>query len=184
MLIETKGITEMGLTFGNTWQVIGVVIVGILAMAGLGNCVVRWVHIKQPFIPYLFLFAALGLGWVVAKSGGFASTPMGRLATVAVLTVPILFSGIVFSTLLSSKGAVSSMMAMNLLGAICGGLLEYNSMYFGFRSLYLAAIACYICALVADFAFEKTMSESIRIPGLEMWVKRRGDQAAGTHLQH
>ncbi len=184
MLIETKGITEMGLTFGNTWQVIGVVIVGILAMAGLGNCVVRWVHIKQPFIPYLFLFAALGLGWVVAKSGGFESTPMGRLATVAVLTVPILFSGIVFSTLLSSKGAVSSMMAMNLLGAICGGLLEYNSMYFGFRSLYLAAIACYICALVADFAFEKTMSESIRIPGLEMWVKRRGDQAAGTHLQH
>src|SRR5499427_6264454 len=29
MLIETKGITEMGLTFGNTWQVIGIVIAGI-----------------------------------------------------------------------------------------------------------------------------------------------------------
>src|SRR5580692_3092165 len=29
MLVETKGITEMGLTFGNTWQVIGIVFAGI-----------------------------------------------------------------------------------------------------------------------------------------------------------
>src|SRR5262249_22532827 len=38
MLIETKGITEMGLTFGNTWQVIGFVIASILVMAFVGNC--------------------------------------------------------------------------------------------------------------------------------------------------
>ena len=30
MLVETKAITEMGLTFGNTWQVIGVAILSIL----------------------------------------------------------------------------------------------------------------------------------------------------------
>ena len=47
------------------------------------------------------------------------------------LTCPLLFSGIVFSTLLSSKGSVSGAMAMNLLGAICGGLLEYNDECFG-----------------------------------------------------
>ena len=136
MLIETKGITEMGLTFGNTWQVIGYVIAGILTMAFLGNCAVQLFGIKRPLAPYLFLFAALAVGWYVAQAGGFASTPLGRLETTIVLTLPLLFSGIVFSTLLYSKGQVSGMIAMNLLGAICGGLLEYNSMYFGFRFLF------------------------------------------------
>jgi len=69
-----------------------------------------------------------------------------------VLTLPLLFSGIVFSTLLSSKGQISGMIAMNLLGAICGGLLEYNSMYFGFQFLYLIAMGCYVLAFVSEFA--------------------------------
>ena len=161
MLIETKGITEMGLTFGNTWQVIGIVIAGILTMAFLGNCAVQWLNVKRPLVPYLFLFAALTVGWYVARSGGFASTPLGRLETTIVLTLPLLFSGIVFSTLLSSKGQVSGVIAMNLLGAICGGLLEYNSMYFGFRFLYLVAIVCYLLAFVSGLAFRKKDVEEL-----------------------
>ena len=35
MLLETKAITELGLTFGNTWQVVGISILGILVMAFL-----------------------------------------------------------------------------------------------------------------------------------------------------
>jgi len=161
MLIETKGITEMGLTFGNTWQVIGIVIAGILTMAFLGNCAVQWLAIKRPLAPYLFLFAALAVGWYVARSGGFGSTPVGRMETSIVLTLPLLFSGIVFSTLLSSKGQVSGMIAMNLLGAICGGLLEYNSMYFGFRFLYLIAMGCYLLAFVSELAFSKKNIEEL-----------------------
>jgi len=161
MLIETKGITEMGLAFGNTWQVIGIVIAGILTMAFLGNCAVQWLDIRRPVIPYLFLFAALSVGWYVARAGGFASTPLGRLETSIVLTLPLLFSGIVFSTLLSSKGQVSGMIAMNLLGAICGGLLEYNSMYFGFRFLYLIAIGCYLLAFVSELPFPKKATDDL-----------------------
>jgi hypothetical protein len=101
------------------------------------------------------LFAALALGWYVARSGGFASTPVGRLETSVVLTLPLLFSGILFSTLLSSKGQISGMVAMNLLGAICGGLLEYNSMYFGFRFLYLIAMGCYLLAFFSELALRK-----------------------------
>lgn len=161
MLVETKGITEMGLTFGNTWQVIGIVIAGILTMAFLGNCAVAWLNIKRPVIPYLFLWAALAIGWLVARSGGVGSTPLGRLETAIVLTCPLFFSGIVFSTLLASKGQVSGMMAMNLLGAICGGLLEYNSMYFGFRWLYLAAMACYLLAFLSDLLLAHKEAEEI-----------------------
>ena len=153
MLIETKGITEMGLTFGNTWQVIGIVIAGILCMAFLGNCLVQWLNIRRPHIPYLGLLAALALGWLAARSGGFASTPLGRLETAVMLSLPLLFSGIVFSTLLSTRGDISGIMAMNLLGAIVGGLLEYNSMYFGFQALYLIAMVCYVLAVASELAF-------------------------------
>jgi hypothetical protein len=157
MLIETKNITEMGLTFGNTWQVIGLVIVGILVMAFLGNFAVARLKINRPYLPYIFLWATLAIGWFVAKSGGFQPNFTGRLETALILACPLLFSGIVFSTLLSrSRGPISGAMAMNLLGAICGGLLEYNSMYFGFRSLYVGAIVCYVLAFVSDFVFVRT----------------------------
>ncbi len=32
---------------------------------------------------------------------------------------------------------------------MCGGLLEYNSMYFGFQFLYWIAIALYAAALIS-----------------------------------
>jgi spermidine synthase len=153
MLVETKGITEMGLTFGNTWQVVGVVFVGILTMAFLGNCLVQWLDIKRSAIAYPFLFAALAAGWLSVRSGGFTSTPIGRLETVALLSLPLLFSGVVFSTLLSARAYISGIMAINLLGAIVGGLLEYNSMYFGFQALYPMAIVCYVLAFVSERLF-------------------------------
>jgi spermidine synthase len=156
MLIETKNITEMGLTFGNTWQVIGIVITAILVMAFLGNYFVDRMNIRRPLPWFVFLWGTLAAGWLISQSGGFASTPVGRAQTALVLASPFFFSGIVFSTLLSStSGTVSSAMAMNLLGAICGGLLEYNSMYFGFRSLYIVAIASYFLAFLSSLVFPK-----------------------------
>ena len=150
MLIETKGITEMGLTFGNTWQVIGVVICGILMMAYMANLVVSRFRIRGSLVPFLLLLGSLALGWFISKGGGFQSTTVGRLESVVILTCPIFFSGIVFSTLLASREGISAVMAVNLLGAMVGGLLEYNSMYFGFRFLYLLAMGFYVLALIAS----------------------------------
>jgi hypothetical protein len=150
MLIETKGITELGLTFGNTWQVIGVVICGILVMAFLANSVVQRLRIQGSLIPFVLLLSSLALGWFIAKGGGFPSTPLGKLETIVVLTCPIFFSGIVFSTLLASRKGISAIMAVNLVGAMLGGMMEYNAMYFGFRFLYLLAMGCYVLALIAS----------------------------------
>ncbi|HYL55851.1 MAG TPA: hypothetical protein VEU73_09805 [Gemmatimonadales bacterium] len=150
MLVETKGITELGLVFGNSWQVIGIVIAGILVMAFLANCVVQWLRIRRSLLPYVLLLASLVLGWLVAGRGGLPSTLLGRLETIVLLTCPIFFSGIVFSTLVAARGRIAGIMAVNLLGAMGGGLLEYNSMYFGFRALYLIAMVLYAVAFVWD----------------------------------
>lgn len=159
MLIETKAITEMGLVFGNTWQVIAIAIASILIMAFLANGIVQLLRASRPYLPYLLLFASLAVGWWIAKGGGLPSTTTGRVGTAIVLTCPLFFSGIVFSALLSSQSRISSVMSMNLMGAMCGGILEYNSMYFGFQFLYLLGIGLYAAALLSGLAFQSVSSQ-------------------------
>jgi SAM-dependent methyltransferase len=161
MLIETKAITELGLVFGNSSQVIGIVIIAILVMAFLANFVVRRYTIERSSIAYLLLLFSLAIGWWIAHTGGLPSAWHGRIGLAVVLTSPMFFSGILFSTLLRSRGAISGMMAMNLLGAMCGGLLEYNSMYFGFRFLYILAAGLYIVAYLSELIAFKRKAESV-----------------------
>jgi len=156
MLVETKSITELGLTFGNSWEVIGLVIAGILVMAYLANLAVQHVAINRPVWPYILLLGTLLLGWWISGRGGLPSTWLGRLGTIVILTSPLFFSGTVFSTLLKSRGEISGVMSANLFGAMCGGLLEYNSMYFGFRFLYLLAAALYLLAFAWEFLSART----------------------------
>jgi hypothetical protein len=77
-----------------------------------------------------------------------------------------LFSGIVFSTSLAARGEISSIMAMNLLGAILGGLLEYNSLYFGFRFLYLIAAGLYLAALLTSLGPLRAPARSLAAPDI------------------
>ena len=65
-----------------------------------------------------------------------------------ILTVPIFFSGLAFSKELSVENHVGVALSSNILGAIFGGLIEYNSMYFGFKSLYLLGIIMYLMGYV------------------------------------
>ena len=155
MLVETKAITELGLTFGNTWQVIAIAIVSILFMAFLGNGAVQIFRIRSPYLAYGLLFGTLLLGWWIARGGGLPSTAWGRVTTAVILSSPLFFSGIVFSTLLGRGSKISHAMSLNLVGAMCGGILEYNSMYFGFRMLYLLALGLYVAALVCTVLFRK-----------------------------
>jgi hypothetical protein len=165
MLIETKAITELGLVFGNSWQVIGIVIIAILAMAFLANLAVQNYRIERSSITYLLLLFSLAGGWWIAHSGGLPSSGLGRIGLAIVLTSPMFFSGMVFSTLLRSRGAISGMMAVNLLGAMCGGLFEYSSMYFGFRFLYILAAGLYTAALLSEFMAFKPKVEAVLTAG-------------------
>ena len=152
MLVETKGITELGLAFGNTWQVIGIVIGAILVMAWLANWIAARRPIRRPWVPWLLLLLSLVVGLVFVRTGSMESTAAGRWTAVLLLTCPLFFSGLVFSMLLSREAEASSALGMNLLGAMAGGVLEYNSMYFGFQSLYWLALGLYAAGLIAFLA--------------------------------
>ncbi len=147
MLIETKGITELGLMFGNTWQVVGIVIAGILTMAYLANLLVQSGLARNQHISFALLLVSIAAGYLLRAflpSSGWG----GSLGLLVLLVVPMLFSGLAFSSVLRSHGDVSAAMAANLMGAILGGVLEYFSMWKGFSSLYWVAFALYGLAWV------------------------------------
>jgi predicted Na+-dependent transporter len=121
-------------------------------MAWLGNWIAGRRPVSRPWLPWLLLLLSLGLGLAFVRAGGIESTAAGRWTAVLLLTCPLFFSGIVFSTLLSRATEASSALGMNLLGAMAGGVLEYNSMYFGFQSLYWLAVALYGAGLILFLA--------------------------------
>jgi hypothetical protein len=55
-------------------------------------------------------------------------------------------------------------MAANLIGVILGGALEYNSMYFGFRALYLIATVLYMAAYLSSPLRRGSRTESMTEP--------------------
>jgi spermidine synthase len=153
MLVETKAVTELGLIFGNTWQVVGITIVAILVMAYFANLLAE--KARSLPLPAVFggLLAVVLLGYAVAtREGLLAASPAAKLLVVLLLASPMFFSGLIFSTLLRRTGAISGAMAYNLMGAMLGGALEYNSMQFGFSSLYLIAGTLYLLAAAAMLA--------------------------------
>ena len=104
---------------------------------------------------------SLLVGYVSATNHGLMLRPaLAQLAVSCVLlTMPLFFAGIVFSSLIGRANVnISTAFAYNLMGALFGGVMEYNSMYFGFAFLYLLAIGFYALA----FAFSPASASLVR----------------------
>jgi SAM-dependent methyltransferase len=150
MLVETKAITELGLHLGGTWFVIAAAIMLVLVMAFLANLIVTRTGLRLAGLAYVGLFASLLVGYALATSHGqwtFGPPLMQLALSCVVLTVPLFFAGIIFSSLIGeARINISTAFAYNLMGALFGGVMEYNSMYFGFAFLYLLALGFYSLA--------------------------------------
>ena len=150
MLVETKAITELGLHLGGTWFVIAATIILVLVMAFLANLIVQGRVVQRVGLAYLGLMVSLLVGYFYARNHGLitlGSSQASLAVSCVLLTLPLFFSGIVFSTLIGRADVnISTALAYNLMGALFGGLMEYNSMYFGFSFLYLLAMAFYFLA--------------------------------------
>ena len=155
MLLETKAITELALFYGSTWIVISIVILAILIMAYLANLtIIRWPGIPRT-LSYILLLASLGASlWFSTVSGSLQGQWLSRILPTVVLTLPLFFSGLVFSAEMDASPSVSVAFGSNLIGAMVGGCLEYNSMYFGYRSLYILAIVVYGLSMLRGNAIQ------------------------------
>jgi SAM-dependent methyltransferase len=151
MLLETKAITELALFYGSTWVVVGVVIAAILVMAFVANLLVMKAGRVPVLVAYGLLLASLAVSlWLSYSTAAGGSAWSTRVVRTAVITLPLFFAGIAFSTELVRSTSVAVALSSNLLGAMLGGCLEYNAMYFGYRSLYVLALVIYAAALVSS----------------------------------
>lgn len=151
MLIETKGITELCLAFGSTWIVNAAVIAAILLLAFLANLWVLKKGVLNKTLSYVMLIASLcgGIAFSITHPT-FETATIERVVSTFVVTLPLFFSGFVFSSELKNCESLPQAMYSNLLGAMLGGFVEYNAMYFGYRWLYYLAIAVYVAAFITS----------------------------------
>jgi spermidine synthase len=147
MLVEAKAITELSLIFGSTWLVASVAIFFVLVMAGLANILAMKKLAPSPSVSAVALLLSLGAGAFLSDYlVGVLSASVAKIVVPALLTLPIFFAGLVFSSFLAERGSIPSAMASNLLGALLGGLLEYNALFLGYKSLYFLALGIYLVA--------------------------------------
>jgi len=144
-LLETKSITEMALLFGSTWIVNSVVISSILIMILGANVVVRRFKPSDLRPYYLLLLCSLALNYAVPVSGILGQHFLLRgLVSGFLISLPLFFAGIIFATSLSRMKTVELAFGSNLLGSVVGGMLEYGSLVFGIKALYLIAACAYL----------------------------------------
>jgi spermidine synthase len=151
MLLETKAITELALVFGSTWLVVSAVLSAILLLGFCANALIARIRRPHRGVAYALLLASLAISW---RFSGFdlAGLPpgLGRLLLTLILTLPLFFAGLAFSTELGTGTSVSAALSANLLGAVVGGLLEYNSMVLGFGALSGLALGAYALAAASS----------------------------------
>ena len=149
LLLETKSVTEMSLLFGSTWQVNVLVFASILFLIFVANL---FILRKGPFDKsrlFFFLFISIGVSYAIPARSLLALPLFGQWITGAFVTaVPLFFAGMLFSQIFQNRQEPTTSLGYNLMGAICGGLLEYSSMALGTKNLYLLALVLYILAFL------------------------------------
>jgi len=147
LLIEFKSITELALLFGTTWLVNAIAISGVLLMILFANLVVlRTRKISLPIAFGLLILCIVAVYFFPIQSLNQLNFLPRLLAGGGLLSLPLFFSGLIFAESLRRKGETSRPLASNLSGAMFGGMLEYGSLAWGIKSLYLMAIGLYLLA--------------------------------------
>jgi SAM-dependent methyltransferase len=167
MLLETRAITQFALLFGSTWFVSAIVIASILLVIFAGN---RWLQrrggvtatvkraIYTGLLASLFVLYFLPIDAILPFNLGL------RIGAAAiVIGVPLFCASLLFSDSFRRAPDGAAAFGANLVGVVLGGALEYSSMQFGLRALYLGAAALYSLAWLAEhFDIGVTRSESKR----------------------
>jgi hypothetical protein len=150
LLIEFKSITEFALLFGTTWLVNALAISGVLLMALAANLVVLWRKRIDVRVAYLLLFISLAVAYLFPLSSLNSLPPLPRaLSGMILLSLPLFFSGLIFSESLREAGEAAGPLASNLTGSVAGGVLEYTSLIWGIKNMYLVGVIVYAGALLA-----------------------------------
>lgn len=147
LLIETKSITEMALMFGSTWIINSFVIGGILVMILLANYYTSTFKVNMRIF-YILLFLTITVNFLIKPSSFLQNALISKLFAILIVSLPIFFAGVIFATSFKKVKDMRSTFGSNILGAVLGGSLEYSSLIFGIKSLYVIAFFTYVLSYI------------------------------------
>ncbi len=149
LLLETKNIVQFALLFGTTWFVNSLVFAGVLLAVYLAVETARRVRLPRPALLYGLLIASLVLAWLVPQDSLLALPVIARFfAGSALAFAPIFLANLVFAQRFSDVQNSGTAFAVNLLGAMVGGALEYLSLITGYHVLLIVTGVLYGLAFV------------------------------------
>jgi SAM-dependent methyltransferase len=149
LLLETKNVATFALLFGTTWFVNALVFAGVLIVVLAAVETTR--RFRTPPLPVVFagIAASLALAWIV-RPEWLLGLPFGpRLAAATMLAfLPIYLANVAFAKRFADSSDSQAAFAVNLLGAIVGGCLEYAALMTGYNNLLLLTGLLYLAAFV------------------------------------
>ncbi|WP_198353090.1 spermidine synthase [Sphingomonas sp. MA1305] len=149
LLLETKNVATFALLFGTTWLVNALVFAGVLLVVLAAIETTR--RVRTPRLPVVFagIAASLALAWVIRPEWLLPLPYAPRLIAATVLAfLPIFLANVAFAKRFRDAGDSQAALAINLLGTIVGGCLEYASLFTGYNNLLLITGGLYLLAVL------------------------------------
>ncbi|WP_242129235.1 spermidine synthase [Sphingobium sp. Sx8-8] len=149
LLLETKNVATFALLFGTTWFVNALVFAGVLVVVLAAVETTR--KLRTPPLPVVFagIAASLAIAWYVRPEWLLPLPFYPRLITATVLAfLPIFLANIAFAKRFQESSDSQSAFAINLLGTIVGGCLEYAALFTGYSNLLIITGLIYLVAFL------------------------------------
>jgi hypothetical protein len=151
LLLETKSVIQFSLLFGTTWLNNSLVFLAVLVFVLLANYLVRWfprLWTLQAVCVLLSGCCVVQLLYPLARLLVVQSVALRFVLASLVTFSPIFFANLLFSMTLRDRPLAEHLFGWNLLGAFCGGVLEYTSMAVGYNCLSFLVLISYTIAFV------------------------------------
>lgn len=149
LLLETKNVATFALLFGTTWFVNALVFAGILLVVLAAVEITR--KFRTPSLPIVFagMAASLALAWIIRPEWLLPLPFVPRLVAATLLAfLPIFLANIAFAKRFQGSSDSQEAFAVNLLGAMVGGCLEYAALLTGYNNLLLLTGLLYLIAFL------------------------------------
>ena len=143
LLLETRSLVTFSLLFGTTWLVNSLVFFAVLVSVLLSILINGRVRFQNPIPLYAALLASLVVAFLLPADRLLIEPIWLRyLAASVVAFAPIFFANLVFSHSFRDTWTADMAFAVNLLGAMAGGALEYLALITGYQALLIVIGGC------------------------------------------
>ena len=164
LLLEVQIISKIALLFGTTWLVNSFVISTLLLFIMAANWTVQRFKGISTWFAYVAVLTSCVIAYFVPiEAYFFESVVLRALCAMTILCSPAYFAGIIFAKSYAAARFDSAALSSNILGALCGGIVESLSFWTGIRSLVLVALIFYLFS--ALFLVKRT---AVKPASLEM----------------